>query len=574
MLFESYLNSGAPDTLKDAKMHAGTSTVASESNADSNAAEFKNELENSLKNIYGKNQSTGEKSSSNQKDKSLDNAELSTDKVKGEESAAAHYGAVQSELVSSESQSKSEIQSNQSQAGTKTHPQSGSLYVKGDNMPQNGNVLPGRQIPLNPGEQSLKTAGTATEKVPAAMQDQNSSGIKFEGLPKEALVTEDKILSAKELKTVVNHIGKNDLDSKIHQNQAIKDSVATLNNKKSENAGQAFNPAQKSENLFQGKSGENLLQNKPAQPEHGKQFSAPKLVVPNPDKTTTLPNAPKQDQLTTGNPDAAARMALNLGKATAVMQQAKEQLPAGNNNLANASEEFKVGKQDAEFLKKEASKIVSEGDKMVAPELKLPREGVAKPFIQQMMRESVPPQLAASQDATTTTATRAPDFMLNETAVSATQQSSSQQAVNRPAELLLPVNMPVKQWNQKFAEHVSSLALKGATQAQIRLDPPELGPLSIRIQHNGGDTQIQFTVNNPIARELIDSSMTRLREMLEEQGFENVDVDINNFNESEQQTAANSLDDSELDESINESGKNPGLVQEQANKSSLIDLFV
>ncbi len=103
----------------------------------------------------------------------------------------------------------------------------------------------------------------------------------------------------------------------------------------------------------------------------------------------------------------------------------------------------------------------------------------------------------------------------------------------------LSVNVPKPQWNQRFAERISMLALKGASLARIRLDPPELGPMSVRIQTQGGETSIQFTVNNPIARELVDSGSQRLREMLEQHGFESVDVGVNEFKNQHQGEANN-----------------------------------
>ena len=108
----------------------------------------------------------------------------------------------------------------------------------------------------------------------------------------------------------------------------------------------------------------------------------------------------------------------------------------------------------------------------------------------------------------------------------------------------ISVNVPKPQWNQRFAERISMLALKGASLARIRLDPPELGPMSVRIHTQGGETSIQFTVNNPVARDLVDSGAQRLREMLEEHGFNSVDVGVKEF-ANQQKGDAN---DSDLDE--------------------------
>ncbi|MBT8449442.1 MAG: flagellar hook-length control protein FliK, partial [Gammaproteobacteria bacterium] len=114
-------------------------------------------------------------------------------------------------------------------------------------------------------------------------------------------------------------------------------------------------------------------------------------------------------------------------------------------------------------------------------------------------------------------------------------------------EMPLPVHVPRNIWNQRFAEHISMLTLKGASQARIKLDPPELGPMMVRVIH-GAETQIQFTVNNPIARDLVDSGMQRLRELLEQQGFDQVDVDVREFkHESHAEgRAADDFDETEI----------------------------
>ena len=114
-------------------------------------------------------------------------------------------------------------------------------------------------------------------------------------------------------------------------------------------------------------------------------------------------------------------------------------------------------------------------------------------------------------------------------------------------EIPLPVHVPRNIWNQRFAEHISMLTLKGASQARIKLDPPELGPMMVRIIH-GAETQIQFTVNNPIARDLVDSGMQRLRELLEQQGFDQVDVDVREFKQEShaEGRAADDFDETEI----------------------------
>ncbi|EWH09729.1 hypothetical protein DS2_11373 [Catenovulum agarivorans DS-2] len=56
--------------------------------------------------------------------------------------------------------------------------------------------------------------------------------------------------------------------------------------------------------------------------------------------------------------------------------------------------------------------------------------------------------------------------------------------------------------------------------AEIRLDPPELGSMQIKISLNGDAASVSMLVQNPQAKEMLDQSVPRLREMLEQQGLE------------------------------------------------------
>jgi len=150
---------------------------------------------------------------------------------------------------------------------------------------------------------------------------------------------------------------------------------------------------------------------------------------------------------------------------------------------------------------------------------------------------------------------------------------NTSQSIHKPAEISLSVSTPAAQWNQKFAEHVSMLVLKGSTSAQIKLDPPELGPMAIRINHNGSETLVQFQVQNPIARELVDSGMHKLREMLEQHGFENVNVDVREQKEHAKNASDDNAEINEIDEQSEAVSTDTILVAEQVKNNTLVDIF-
>ena len=69
-------------------------------------------------------------------------------------------------------------------------------------------------------------------------------------------------------------------------------------------------------------------------------------------------------------------------------------------------------------------------------------------------------------------------------------------------------------------ERVSALLSINNKEAEIRLDPPEMGSMQIRIRSDAEQAHINFVVQNQQAKEALEQSMPRLREMLAQQGIE------------------------------------------------------
>jgi flagellar hook-length control protein FliK len=69
-------------------------------------------------------------------------------------------------------------------------------------------------------------------------------------------------------------------------------------------------------------------------------------------------------------------------------------------------------------------------------------------------------------------------------------------------------------------ERVSSMLNINNKEAEIRLDPPEMGSMQIRIRSDAEQAQINFVVQNQQAKDSLEQSLPRLREMLAQQGIE------------------------------------------------------
>ncbi|WP_412762924.1 flagellar hook-length control protein FliK [Pseudoalteromonas marina] len=125
-------------------------------------------------------------------------------------------------------------------------------------------------------------------------------------------------------------------------------------------------------------------------------------------------------------------------------------------------------------------------------------------------------------------------------------------------------------------ERVSSMLSINNKEAEIRLDPPEMGSMQIRVRSDAEQAQINFVVQNQQAKEALEQSMPRLREMLAQQGLELGESTISygqsggkNAEQNEsgagEQLAKNGAANSESDEPSN----SPEQTSEQQTSSSI-----
>lgn len=101
------------------------------------------------------------------------------------------------------------------------------------------------------------------------------------------------------------------------------------------------------------------------------------------------------------------------------------------------------------------------------------------------------------------------------------QTNSAQvKQVNIDASMMQAINIVKSDAAKMLQERVSSMLSISNKEAEIRLDPPEMGSMQIRIRSDAEQAQINFVVQNQQAKEALEQSMPRLREMLAEQGID------------------------------------------------------
>ncbi|WP_026972665.1 flagellar hook-length control protein FliK [Aliagarivorans marinus] len=88
---------------------------------------------------------------------------------------------------------------------------------------------------------------------------------------------------------------------------------------------------------------------------------------------------------------------------------------------------------------------------------------------------------------------------------------------------------------EELNQRVQMMLGQGLQRAEIRLDPAELGSMQIRVQVTNNDqASVQIQVQNPQAREALEQSMPRLREMLQQQGIELGQTQVNHQKDQQQ----------------------------------------
>lgn len=81
-------------------------------------------------------------------------------------------------------------------------------------------------------------------------------------------------------------------------------------------------------------------------------------------------------------------------------------------------------------------------------------------------------------------------------------------------------------WAEQLTERAANLAGQNIKQAEVQLNPQEMGPIHIKISVSQEQAAVTFAAQNAQVREAIDQSLSRLREAFESNGLELVQADV------------------------------------------------
>lgn len=97
----------------------------------------------------------------------------------------------------------------------------------------------------------------------------------------------------------------------------------------------------------------------------------------------------------------------------------------------------------------------------------------------------------------------------------------------RPS-IVMPLDIPVGQagWDRAVGERIQWMVGQNIQQAEIKLNPPHLGPLEIKISLQNDQTSVTFVATQAPTRDAIEASIPRLRELFGEINLNLANVDV------------------------------------------------
>ena len=87
-------------------------------------------------------------------------------------------------------------------------------------------------------------------------------------------------------------------------------------------------------------------------------------------------------------------------------------------------------------------------------------------------------------------------------------------------------NIQDERWGDALGQRLAMMVTEQRQEAVMRLDPPELGTLGVRLVVESGAVSVQFTSAVPQVREMLEAQADRLRDAIEREGLELADVDV------------------------------------------------
>jgi flagellar hook-length control protein FliK len=140
------------------------------------------------------------------------------------------------------------------------------------------------------------------------------------------------------------------------------------------------------------------------------------------------------------------------------------------------------------------------------------------------------------------------------------------------------IEMPIhdEKWGQVFASRVAWQIAENIQEAQIHVNPLELGPVEVRVRVSEDQATVHFHTQHGQARETIEKAIPELREVLSQSGLHLADANVSQGSSGYEREHAGRLVPRMREVSDNGTTKHeePASLSETHQQAGLIDAYV
>ncbi len=92
-----------------------------------------------------------------------------------------------------------------------------------------------------------------------------------------------------------------------------------------------------------------------------------------------------------------------------------------------------------------------------------------------------------------------------------------------------------QQWGDEVGQRIRWMVGNQVHAAELRINPPQLGPIEVRVSVQNDQMNITFLSQNALARDALEDAIPRLRDMMNQQGYASVNVDVSQRQDPDEQ---------------------------------------
>ena len=139
---------------------------------------------------------------------------------------------------------------------------------------------------------------------------------------------------------------------------------------------------------------------------------------------------------------------------------------------------------------------------------------------------------------------------------------------------MAPLNLGQNAWEANLGSRLQMMVGQNVQTAEIRLDPPELGAIDVKIKVTNDVASVNISSPHTQVREALETAIPRLREMFAESGVSLGDVNVGQESFAQQQNSTSEEEgNSTLNVADSDFGDEPVSVTRKIVSDSLLDTY-